>query len=171
MLWQIVHYYEDNGYFDRLGEWNRRASAAEWGGCEYTIDPDTLCILPRDEGDPEILDWSVTVAAQPPGAAETALRAAAERMWWVYPDGSEPDPEDKTEEAAEDHEYSPNFIGLVADAEGAVQIWMDYKGAIWPLMGRAHLRIVVEELRAAGAVSARVGRWRINGVRTLIRDY
>lgn len=167
MLWRIVDHYAEHGFFDRLSEWMWRATEAEWLDDAYVVERGTLCVCPGVDGGAEFQNWLVTVSTQPAEAAAKALVAAAPRMWWVYADGCEPAAQDKTEENAEEHGYSPNYIGVEADDEGTVRLWLDYKGAIWPRMGRTHLRIVIEELRAAGAAEARIGSWTITGTRNL----
>jgi hypothetical protein len=160
MLWQITCFYaEDTGYAAMAGEWMRRAVGAEWDGSDVEVTPEAFGIF---GGDPDgcgvtVQEWSVMVSSEPRPAAAAALHACRGRIYLVRMDGYELTTEEEIEESDDNDLDSPNYIGVDVDEAGTVELWIDYKDTVRPLTARTHLRIIVEELRAAGAIHARIG--------------
>ncbi len=94
--------------------------------------------------------FEVQVTAEPAGAARAALEAASSRFSFVYEDGEEFYGED------DGIRYRPNWVSDIY--EDAVGPWltMDCKSGVMPFMARTDIRIIVEELRRAGATSGRI---------------
>jgi hypothetical protein len=89
------------------------------------------------------------VSATPTEAARVALEAAALRFMCVEK-GEETDGEPV------DDLFTPNWISDIGDDADGVWLVMDCKDAVMPRMARTDIRILVEELANAGAVSGRI---------------
>jgi hypothetical protein len=160
MLWQVTCFYTDEtGYAAMAGQWMRRAVSAEWDGCEVEVAPEAFGILGADpDGDGvTVQEWSVTVSSEPRPSAAAALHACRDRIYLVRADGYELTTEEEIEESDDNDLDSPNYIGVDVNEDGTVVLWIDYKDTVRPLTARTHLRIIVEELRAAGVIHARIG--------------
>jgi hypothetical protein len=121
---------------------------------EVMCDPRTF--MPLDE----LVDVSVGVMGFAPELATKALARAAARMSMVATDGKEYETFEALEELElidEDAAYTPNYISAPerrGDIVGLANI--DTKGERYTWMFRTFLRIIAEELRAEGAVPAKL---------------
>jgi hypothetical protein len=162
MRWRISEEHNEHGFATNTRSWMHRAVRFE-----YPDDPDGLTVDPRtfalrfdDTGVRIGQDFSVQVSSADPAAARAALAAAAARFAVVAADGREF--ADGDELVAEDpHLYTPNSVSDPEDHADGPWIYCDCKDGTMPLMARTMLRIVVEELRAAGVTNAqlRPGPW------------
>ena len=108
----------------------------------------------------EWVDVTLGVLCFAPDLAEKALARAAGRMSMVAVDGREYATWEELEELEmedEEEAYTPNYISAPerrGDVVGLSNI--DTKGERYTWMFRTFLRIVAEELRAEGAVPAKI---------------
>jgi hypothetical protein len=175
-LWQITAFYEDTtGHTPWAAIWMRRAVEAEWADCEYDVSPAAFGLYDSDADSDQywntVQAWWVTVTSTPPSAAAQALHAAKERVYWVCGDGSELVTEQEQEDSDENYLWSPNFIAVNAGDDGPAVLSLDRKDSVSPLMARAQIRIIVEELRAAGAVHARISSARAEEYESFLPPY
>jgi hypothetical protein len=134
--------------------WKRAVEA------DFPADADVMCdprtFMPLDD----TVDVSVAVLCFTPELAAKALARAAERMMMVAVDGREfADWEELEELLMEDEAeaYTPNYISdpeRQGDLVGLANI--DTRGERYTWMLRTFLRIISEELRAMGAVPAKI---------------
>jgi hypothetical protein len=152
MLWQIAELTKDWNLNDFGVRWHREAVSAEWGGTDVLIDPGTLCHRPG--GGVGGADTSLYVRGEPDEAVRVAMTAARDRMFCVGSDGVE---YADAEAALNEAEYSPNYVSdPEARPGGGWSLLMDWKGCRFSLMAATDLRILVEELRKAGATSIHI---------------
>ncbi|MCZ7438770.1 hypothetical protein O7598_20325 [Micromonospora sp. WMMC241] len=150
LLWQITREHVDTLALEPIRTWMRRAITAEWAGCEFTVDPGVFGVYDyHGTGDVTGQAFEVQVSAEPAEAARTALEAAALRFPLVNEIGVEC-------EEYDDELYTPNYVSDVRDDVAGPWLGMDCKDGVMPLMARTDIRIVVEELRRAGATSGRI---------------
>ncbi|MDG4801975.1 hypothetical protein [Micromonospora sp. WMMD980] len=150
LLWRITQEHVDTLALEPIRGWMRRAITTEWVGCEFTVDPGVFGVYDyHGTGDVTGQSFEVQVSVEPPGAARAALEAAALRFPLVNENGDETGEYD-------DGLYTPNYVSDVRDDEAGPRLGMDCKDGVIPLMARTDIRIVVEELRRAGATSGRV---------------
>jgi hypothetical protein len=127
---------------------------------DFPADGDVLCdprtFMPLDE----IVDVSLAVLCFTPDLADKALSRAAGRMMTVAVDGKEYSNFEELEELlmeGDDDAYTPNYI---SDPERSGDVvgfsTIDTKGERYTWMLRTFLRIVAEELRAEGALPAKI---------------
>ena len=134
--------------------WRRAVEADFPDGGDVMCDPNTF--MPHDEW----VDVSLGVLGFAPDLAEKALIRAAARMMTVAVDGREYSNWEELEALLmedEDDAYTPNYIAEPerrGDLVGLSNI--DTKGERYTWMFRTFLRIVAEELRAEGAVPAKI---------------
>jgi hypothetical protein len=127
-------------------------------GADFPADGDIVCdprtFMPLDE----FLEVSLGVAGVAPDLAQTALERAAERMMLVTAEGRELTWEEMEEYVMEaDDPYSPNYISEPERRDEVTGLPnIDTAGERYTWMFRTFLRIVAEELRAAGAVPATI---------------
>ena len=127
-----------------------RAVTAEWAGCEYVVDPTVFPFYDAwDDKSIHGQGFAVQVSTTPPEAARVALEAASSRFMRVNENGEETDGEYGAS-------YTPNFVHDVRDHADGVWLVMECKNNVMPLMARTDIRILVEELRSAGADSGRI---------------
>jgi hypothetical protein len=145
MWWRIADAYV-LAFDGRADSWHRRAvaSASTPGGIE--VDPDTLHIVSTD-GYLAGQYWVIRVRADDPNRVTAALKAVVPRLMATDENGREYAGDDEFP----DDVYTPNYAAVDADAP---VVWIDCKDQIMPLMSRAMVRIVIEELRAAGVARA-----------------
>lgn len=155
MLWRLADLAKDDPSGYMPAHWQRQAIAAEWGGADVVIDENTFPIGSTQPGYYRTQDFGARVRGEPDEAVRSALAAAAPRLMCVGIDGTEyPD----VEAAESGAGYSPNFISNPEPHPGGGwQFWMDCKGEVFPLMAATQLRILVDELRGAGATGLRIG--------------
>lgn len=122
---------------------------------DITCDPWTLMPLAT------LVVCKVGVTGPPPELVQGVLSEAAVRMLNVTATGQEltDDEYEEWEERGgeDDDDYTPNYVSEPRIWNDIVGIdTIDTKGERYPWMFRTFLRIVAEELRAAGAVPARI---------------
>jgi hypothetical protein len=134
--------------------WRRAIEADFPPDSDVMCDPNTF--MPHND----YVDVTLGVLAFTPDLAEKALARAAGRMMMVATDGREYANWEELEELLmedEDEAYTPNYISgpeRRGDVVGLSNI--DTKGERYTWMFRTFLRIVAEELRAEGAVPAKI---------------
>lgn len=154
MLWRVADAYA-RAYSARAALWTRRAvtSMSTEGG--LVVHPGTLRII-ADHGICEQQLWEVEVRSSDTDspAVVTALTTALPRLMRITDSGKE------FTEQEMDHAlstgvtfYSPNYAAV--DADGAApRVWLDCKDSVAPMMARAVLQVVIDELSAAGITRA-----------------
>jgi hypothetical protein len=155
MLWRQAELAKDDPSGEQPARWQRQAIAAEWGGGEAVVDQNTYRIFSMRPGAYRTQEFGAHVRGEPDEAVRRALVAAADRLMCVGDDGVEyPD----AVAALDDAGYSPNYV---SDPEkhpgGGWSFRVDCQGEVLPLMAATHLRILMEELRAAGVGAIRIG--------------
>ena len=134
--------------------WRRAVEADFPADGDVMCDPDTF--MPHDD----MVDATLGVLCFSPELAESALARAAARMMTVAADGREYTSWTALEELRaedEDAARTPDYISEPqrrGDIVGISRI--DTLGRRYTWMFRTFLRIVAEELRAAGAVPAKI---------------
>ena len=86
----------------------------------------------------------------PTEAARVALEAASLRFMGVNENGEE------TDGQRSDEQYTPNWVSDIAEDVDGVWLSLDCKDYVMPRMARTDIRILVEELGNAGAVSGQI---------------
>ncbi len=155
MLWRLADLVKGDSSGQPAARWQRQAIVAEWGGADVVVDQNTCRIFSIEPDAYRTQEFGAHVRGEPGEAVRTALAAAAGRLMCVGDDGVEyPD----AEAAVDDAGYSPNYISVPQEHPGGGwQFWMDCKGEVYPLMAATMLRILVDELRAAGVTGIRIG--------------
>ncbi|MBV1850113.1 hypothetical protein [Catellatospora tritici] len=146
--WWIVQAYA--GALDgRARQWLRRAVGTESDPGGIEVDYGTLPIE-LDHGHAVDQDWRIRVRSDDRPRTVAALHAARPRLMQVGEDGREyGDAEWPPRHPGGGDLYTPNTCQV--DDRGEVpEIWLDCKSVIYPLMARTVIRIVAQELRAAG---------------------
>ncbi|MER7756265.1 hypothetical protein [Kitasatospora sp. NPDC097643] len=140
----------------RAASMMRRAVAALNPPPGITVDPGLLPVITSDDGCYALWqDWSVTVQAEDRGRTVAALEAARKRLPFTSHDGRELTREQyDTALATESDFYNPNFVGIENKDGTPPRIWLDCKDGVYPLLAREVIRIVIEELLAAGVSRA-----------------
>ncbi|MDI1462948.1 hypothetical protein QEZ54_18380 [Catellatospora sp. KI3] len=147
--WWIAHAYA-YAFDGRSRQWLRRAVGTESDPDGIAVDHGTLAIV-LDHGYPTHQRWRVRVRSDDRARAVAALTAACARVMCVAEDGREFGPdEDLPVLDGDGHElYTPNHAAV--DDTGAVpELHLDCKDGVMPLLARTVIRIVAQELRAAG---------------------
>ena len=157
MMWRVSAEHNEWGD-DRLAAWWMRHAIAH----EYwkhpsgiTVDPNVFALIFDDLGTTVGQDFGVRVVAADGGLLEAALDAAARRFALVTADGREIEDHETLERLLDDggdldpRDYTPNHV-MATNAT----IYCDCKDDTMPLMARTMIRILVEELDAAGIVGA-----------------
>jgi hypothetical protein len=142
-----------NGPCDPMA-WRRAIEA------DFPADGDVMCdpstFMPNDEW----LDVSLGVIGFAPDLAEKALVRASSRMMLVTVEGKECVTFDELEELVMEDDEAADSASYISDPErlgdfvGLSNI--DTHGERYTWMFRTYLRIVAEELRAMGAVPAKI---------------
>ncbi|MBB5874489.1 hypothetical protein F4553_007923 [Allocatelliglobosispora scoriae] len=154
MLWRITEAYleaEDPA----AREWLRRAASSMGDPQGVAVDPDTFHLQLDDDGTSiEGQEWSVKVRSDDRRAVLRALGTAEDRMFLVDENGQEHADEDAFFAAQEarpedDALFTPDDVGVNAD-DGDPELYLDCQDAPMPMMARTLIRIIIEELRAAG---------------------
>jgi hypothetical protein len=127
---------------------------------DFPADGDVMCdpstFMPNDEW----LDVSLGVIGFAPDLAEKALVRASSRMMLVTVEGKECVTFDELEELVMEDDEAADSASYISDPErlgdfvGLSNI--DTHGERYTWMFRTYLRIVAEELRAMGAVPAKI---------------
>ncbi|MEV0005147.1 hypothetical protein AB0H28_23075 [Micromonospora sp. NPDC050980] len=150
LLWRITQEHVCTIAFEPIRRWMRRAVTTEWAGCEFAVDPGVFGVYDyHGTGHVTAQTFTVQVCAEPAEAARAALAAAALRFPMVNEIGAET-------EADDGELYTPNFVSAVRDDVNGPWLGMDCKDGVMPLMARTDIRILVEELRRAGATAGRI---------------
>lgn len=158
--WAAVVHPADRQYFwdtDRFvlltdqRAWKRAVESDFPPDGDITVDPHTLMPLSH------WVDHSLGVMSFVPDLAQSALEAAAWRVMSVDEQGREALTEADVDALETSGLYSPQYVSE-AERRGDVVGWstLDTTGRRYPWMFRTILRIVAEELRAAGALPARI---------------
>lgn len=156
MLWRLADLVKGDSNGERAARWQRQAIAAEWGREDVAIDEDTCRVFVMHDGSYRTQEFGAHVRGEPNNAVRTGLIRAARRLMSVDNKGVEY-PEDDEDELVE-ADYSPNFMSEPEEhPDGGWYYWMDCKGEVFPLMAATQLRILVDELRAAGVTAIRIG--------------
>ncbi|MFJ4091845.1 hypothetical protein ACIPYS_09705 [Kitasatospora sp. NPDC089913] len=153
MLWRITDAFV--GAFDgRAAGWMSRAIESSEVAEGIRVHPGTLQIV-VDHGYPVHQCWDIEVrsSAEDRPAVVAALNAAEPRLIRLTDDGRELS---ATEwevalERGVDF-YSPNYAAVEPDP--VPRIRLDCKDAVMPLMSRAVIRVLLEELASAGVRQA-----------------
>ncbi|MFE0462773.1 hypothetical protein ACFW1A_26315 [Kitasatospora sp. NPDC058965] len=155
MLWRLADLVKDRTSGDVTARLQRQAIAAEWGGSDVVVDENWCRIYSARPDSSYTQDFDTHVKGEPDTAVHSAVVAAAARFMAVGDDGVEyADPEEALDEAA----YSPNCASIpTRHPAGGWHFGLDCKGEVFPLMAATQLRILVEELRRAGATDIRIG--------------
>ncbi|MFD0742040.1 hypothetical protein ACFQ1L_09275 [Phytohabitans flavus] len=139
-----------------------RAIAAEYplraGG--VGVDPSTFAITLDERGVLLGQDFSVQVVSTDPETAKVALAAAGKRFMLVTADGREYSTEDELWQRVKADDswrtYSPNNVSDPQDHPAGPRIYCDCKDGVMPLMAATMIRILVQQLRAAGIDQAQI---------------
>lgn len=155
MLWRLADLVKEDPSGRAAARWQQQAIAAEWGGRDVVVDENTCRISSVGPGAYRTQQFGAHVRGEPDEAVRSTLAAAALRLMCVDENGVEyPDVESVADATA----YTPNYISAPEQhPDGGWQFWMDCKGEVYPLMAATHLRILVDELRAAGITGIRIG--------------
>lgn len=153
ILWRIADEYGRRGDERQARPWIRRAIAAEYRDrpAGIAIDPQLFAVATDDDRHGQA--FNVQVVSADNGRAMAALSAAARRFRRVTADGRELTDDEEYELALDSDDwddYTPNYVSDPELTEAGPGVWCDCKGSTMPLMARAMLRIVVEEVYAAG---------------------
>lgn len=137
----------------RAARWMAEGAASLSDPDGIVVDRQTLPIVieeyDEDRWVASYQDWRIAVRCDTPERAVAALHAATHRLLYVTDDGGV---------AADDTEpgsrFTPNFVAVDEDGPDAPLVWLDCESVVIPLMARAVIEIVIEELRAAGITRA-----------------
>jgi hypothetical protein len=164
MAWRIAEEYCQWGVRRHANEWMRYAIATEYpdqpGG--IVVDPNLFALVVDYRGIVLCQDFGVQVASADNDRAERALAAAATRFMLVTADGRELADEDELDRLLEEggdqdpNNYTPNFVSGPRPATAGPTMYCDCKDGTMPLMARTMIRILVEEVRAAGLDTAEI---------------
>nr|BEK71532.1 hypothetical protein KPHV_87590 [Kitasatospora purpeofusca] len=153
-LWRIADAYAQ-AYSAHAAPWMGRAvtSMSTEGG--LVVHPGTLRII-ADHGICEQQLWEVEVRSSDTDrpAVVAALNAALPRLMRITDSGQELTAQEMDDALSTGVTfYSPNYAAV--DADGAApRVWLDCKDAVAPMMARAVLHVVIDELSAAGITRA-----------------
>jgi len=150
ILWRVARTYMD--VFDGLAaSWQHRAVAAQSDPDGIQVDPGTLPIV-TEHGYPLHQIWEIAIRCDDQISAAAALAASVNRLFRITDDGRElSDVEWDASESDGVDFYSPNNVTV---DQAVPRARLNCKDDIMPLMARAAIRIVLEELRAAGVQQA-----------------
>jgi TPR repeat protein len=157
MAWRAATIWFDLGRPVRYRDWMARAITAEFplaSAPGIDVDPKTLGPYPFDDEDHlSAANTSLQIrGADNAEAAAAALAAAADRLGTVNESGRE------TTMAQQDGiMFTPGWVSPVRDEADGPFVMFDTKSQMWGPMARAMIRIVIEELAAAGVRTAVVG--------------
>jgi hypothetical protein len=134
--------------------WSRAIEA------DFPVDGDVMCdpsaLMPNDEW----VDVSLGVISFAPDLAEKALIRASSRMMLVTVEGKECADFDELEDLLVEDEEAADSVSYISYPERVGDLvglsTIDTKGERYTWMFRTFLRIVAEELRAMGAVPAKI---------------
>lgn len=110
-----------------------------------TLGPDRHLVMGSD------FFCATVVSAPELHRVEIALERAAKRFATVDENG-----EELPEDEIDDQVFMVDEVGYPTRVQEGWKITVDFRGAAWPRMNVAMLQILVEELRRAGAVPARL---------------
>ncbi|MER5638251.1 hypothetical protein ABT095_14980 [Kitasatospora sp. NPDC002227] len=139
----------------RAAEWQRLAIAGTAHGNGVEVDPDALPIHTVDF-DVDLCAavdqrWEVAVRTDERHRALSALTAAKPRLGRVTDAGREYSEEEYAAALDSVDFYSPNYVTVIDDPDTEPRVQLDCKDGVMPAMAREVLRILVEEMIAAGA--------------------
>ncbi|MFB8290669.1 hypothetical protein [Kitasatospora purpeofusca] len=154
MLWRVADAYA-RAYSAQAAPWTSRAVTSMSTDAGLMVHPGTLRII-TDHGICEQQLWAVEVRSSETDrpAVVTALTAALPRLMRVTDGGQELTVQEMDDALSTGVAfYSPNHAAV--DAGGtAPRVWLDCKDAVAPVMARAVLHVVIDELNAAGITRA-----------------
>ncbi|MFD8080419.1 hypothetical protein ACFV4F_01795 [Kitasatospora sp. NPDC059722] len=148
-LWRAAGAFND-AFDGRAADWQRRAVASLSVPDGIVVDPDTLPIV-VSQGYPVDQVWRLAVRHGDGPRTLAALTAARERLYRVTEDGRELGEAEFREFCQAPDCYTPNGVTLRPDS---LELSLNCKDAVMPLMAAAVLRVVVEELTAHGVGTA-----------------
>ncbi len=151
LLWRITEICAEADHLESARSWMHRAVTTEWAGCTYVVEPTVFPFYDvYDDGNVHGQAFAVQVSATPTEAARVALEAASPRFMCVNEKGEE------TDGQRSDEQYTPNWVSDIGEDVDGVWLSLDCKDDILPRMARTDIRILVEELGNAGAVSGHI---------------
>ncbi|MEV6008738.1 hypothetical protein AB0M29_18205 [Streptomyces sp. NPDC051976] len=150
MPWRITQAYLE-AFDARAAVWMRRAAASLSRPGGITVDPGTLPITTvRGEGHEHLSGqvWGVALTHCDPRAGAAALRAAHPSIGHATRDGRVP-PESEVP-------LAPYYANSSRIDEAKLEVRLDAKDQVMPMLARVVLTVLVEELERAGAARARL---------------